>query len=111
MKPKPSSLKAALVATALLCLSSAETWARLPKPIQVSGVVLAVDLDTSSLVFKAAKDKKPVVLDWNGDTQFIRNGQPTNATALPNGTPVVIYFKEVSFHNSLLKKVVWPNDR
>ena len=92
---------------AACCLGAMETWARLPKPIRASGVVLFVDLDTSSLVFKPAKNKKPFVLDWNKDTEFMKVGQPAAATALTNGTPVVIHYQDVSFHNPLLKKVVW----
>lgn len=84
-----------------------DAWARLPRPIQASGVVLAVDHDTKTLVFKAGKDKKPVVLDWDKDTEFIKNGQPATPTSLANEWRVVIFYKNVSFRNPLLKKVIW----
>lgn len=110
MKPlKSRSLICALVFTTF-CFMCVNSWARLPKPIEASGVILAVDADTQTLVFKAAKDKKPFVLDWNKDTQFIRNGQAATAAELTNGAAVVIHYKDVSFRNPLLKRVIW-NER
>ena len=91
---------------AILCLSATDSWARLPPPIVVRGVVLAVDLDTSSLVFKSAKDKRPFVLLWDKDTQFIKDGQPATPAALTNGASVVIHYKDLSFRNPLLRKVI-----
>lgn len=97
-----------LAATAL-CLLALPVRAHLPRPIQASGTVLALDRDTQTLVFKTARNKKPFVLDWNKDTQFIENGVVTNATALKAGVSAVISYKDLSFRNPLLKKVVWPN--
>jgi hypothetical protein len=56
----------------LLCFTSGGAQARLPKPTQASGVILAVDLHTQCLVFKAGKDERRFVLDWNKDTQFFK---------------------------------------
>ena len=88
-------------------LSAANSWARLPKPIQVRGIVLFVDHDTKSLVFKSAKDKKPFVLDWDKETEFIKGGTATAPTTLTKNSPVVIHYKDLSFRNPLLKKVIW----
>lgn len=79
----------------------------MPHPLQATGTALAVDHETQTLVFKTAPNKKPFVLDWNKDTQFIRNGVLTNATALKDGVRAVIAYKDVSFRNPLLKKVTW----
>jgi hypothetical protein len=89
----------------LLCFTSGEAQARLPKPTQARGVILAVDLDTQCLVFKAGKGEKPVVLDWNTDTQFLRGDRQIDATILRSRDKVVLYFKSVSFRNPLLKKL------
>jgi hypothetical protein len=99
----------ALLLGAGTCFAPCDAWARLLKPIQLSGVVLALDLDTQTFVFKLGKGKKPFLLDWNKDTKFESDGQPASAAELKPGTPVVIYYREVSFHNPLLKKVLWIN--
>lgn len=88
-------------------LAATNLWARLPHPIQANGVVLAGDQETKCLVFKVAKDKKPFVLDWNKDTEFIRNDQPITPASLTNNIRVTIYYKDVSFRHPLLKKVIW----
>ena len=72
--------------------------------------MLALDHETQTLVFKAAKEKKPFVLDWNKETEFIKDGRPATPMAITNGAALVIHFKEVSFRNPLLKKVSW-NER
>ena len=58
-----------------LTMLTSPAWARLPRPIQAMGTAVFVDHDTQSLVFKAGKDKKPLVLDWNKDTDFLKGGQ------------------------------------
>lgn len=98
-----------LALLAAFSLAATNLWARLPHPIQASGVVLVSDQDTKCLVFKAARVKKPVVLDWNKDTEFVRNGQLAAPKALPNNTRVTIYYRDVSFRNPLLKKVIWDD--
>jgi len=82
-------------------------WARLPKPLKLSGIVLAVDLGRQTLRFEHAKSKKTFVLDWNKDTDFSRNNRRATPAELKPGTAILIYYKEVSFHNPLLKKVSW----
>jgi len=69
-------------------------------------------------VLFAPNNKKPVLLDWNKETQFDHYGQQASANELQQGAPVVISYRRVSFHNSLLTKVAWagksrdeiPND-
>ena len=96
-----------VLAVLVLCLFALPVWAHLPHPIQATGAALAVDHQTQTLVFKTAPNKKPFVLDWNKDTQFIQNGVVTNATALASGVRAVISYKDMSFRNPLLKKVSW----
>jgi hypothetical protein len=91
------------------CLTCANAWAHLPKPIKASGVVLALDLDSQTVVFKPAKGKKPLLLDWNKETDFNGNGRAVPASELKSGTAVEIYYKDVAFHHPLLKKVVWTD--
>lgn len=91
-----------------LCFTATESQARLPKPVEATGVVLAVDVDTQTLVFKPSKNKKPLLLDWDKDTQFLQDGQAVNPTALKTGGAVVIHYKSLSFRNPLLKKVSQP---
>ena len=87
--------------------STVTAWARLPKPVKSAGVVLAIDEETQTLVFKQAKGKKPLLLDWNNETGFNTDGHPASAAALKQGMLVVIVYRHVSFHNPLLKKVTW----
>jgi hypothetical protein len=89
------------------CLFGADASARLPRPIRASGVVIAVDVETQTFVFKETPAKKPVLLDWNKETVFDKDGRPVSVVELREGTPVVIYYKDLSFHNPLLKKVIW----
>jgi hypothetical protein len=87
-------------------LSTPEAWARLPKPIKMTGVVVAADVETKTLFFKAAKGKKPFLLEWDEETEFSRNRQAVSAAEMKAGTVVVISYREVSFHHPRLKKVV-----
>ncbi|MBI4325529.1 MAG: hypothetical protein HY674_09725 [Chloroflexi bacterium] len=86
-------------------LGASATRAHLPHPIQASGTVAFVDRETQTLVFKMPQ-KKPFVLDWDKDTQFVKNGVVTNAMALLSGTAAIIHYKNLSFRNPLLKKVL-----
>ena len=92
-----------------LCMATPDALAHLPKPTRSSGVVPTLDLDSQTLVFKPAKGKKPLLLDWSKETAFNGNGQSVPASELKVGTTVEIYYKDVSFHNPLLKKVVWTD--
>jgi len=85
----------------------ATVWARLPKPVKCSGTVLAVDMESQTLVFKQVKGKKPLLLDWNKETEFSANGGTASAAGLRQGTLAVIVYRHVSFHNPLLKNVTW----
>jgi len=86
------------------------TWARLPKPAQESGIVLAVDVASQTLVFKRTGGKKPVLLDWDKDTQFSCDGKAASPSQLKAGTSIVVLYKDVSFSNPLLKKVSWTTN-
>lgn len=94
-----------LLALPLFCLSATDVLAKLPKPIEAKGVILAVDQETKTLVFKLSKEEKPFLLDWNEETKFIKDGQPAGPAALKERTVVMISYTRVSFRNPLLKKV------
>lgn len=107
MKTYPLAKVVGALLLAVICLNPATSFARLPKPIVTNGTILAIDFDTNSLVFKAGKNQKPFVLDWNAETTFTKDGQAVGAASLKPGTVVVIHYKSISFKNPLLKKVVW----
>ena len=95
----------AALLSSVLCFTGGEAQARLPKPTQANGVILAVDLDTQCLVFKAGKNEKPFVLDCDTDAQFLKGDRQIDATKRKAGDNVVIHYKHLSFRNPLLKKV------
>lgn len=100
------------LALAAFCFTATDAWARLPRPIQIHAAVVFVDHETQTVVGKPSqptKEPKPFVLDWNKDTQFIKNGETVTAADLKQGTSAVIHYKRVSFRNPLLKKVVWED--
>lgn len=93
------------------CFSTATVWARLPKPVRSTGAVLAIDVETQTIVVKQADGKKPLLLDWNKATEFTTNGHPASVSSLKQGTLVVVVYRHVSFHNPLLKKVEWEETK
>ena len=97
------------LALAAFCFTAADSWATLPKPIQIRATIVFVDHETQTVVVKPTKEPKPFVLDWNKDTQFIKNGEMVAATDLKPGVSATIHYKRVSFSNPLLKKVVWED--
>lgn len=100
------------LALAAFCFTATDAWARLPKPIQIQATIVFVDHETQTAVVKSGwptKEPKPFVLDWNKDTQFIRNGQAVAAADLTHGISATIHYKRVSFRNPLLKKVIWED--
>ena len=97
------------LALAVLLSTATDSWAKLPKPIESGTTIVFVDHDTQTVLVKPGKGQKPFVLDWNKDTQFIRNGETVTATDLKPGVSATIHYKRVSFRNPLLKKVVWED--
>ena len=100
------------IALAAFWFTATESWARLPKPIQIRAAIVFVDQETQAVVVKPSqptKKPKPFVLDWNKDTEFIRNGETVTAAALKRNISAVIHYKDLSFRNPLLKKVIWED--
>jgi hypothetical protein len=91
----------------IILIPMTEAWAHLPKPIEMQGTVLAVDTDTHTLVFKHSKEEKPMLLDWNKKTMFSRDGRAVCFDALKPGYPVLVQYRNVSFHSPLLLRVSW----
>lgn len=94
-----------------LGLTTQQAHARLPKPIQIHVTAVYVDEPTQSVVVKPDNKEKPFVLDWNNETDFIKNGESAVAADIEQGATVVIHYKRVSFRNPLIKKVVWENGK
>lgn len=88
-------------------LFASNAWAHLPHPVETSGVVLAVDHETQTLVLKEGKGKKPLLLDWDKETEFLQDGKAVGAAALVAEVKVGVSCKRISFRNPLLKKVSW----
>ena len=95
-----------IVAIALLIFAALQVDARLPKPNVTEAVILALDTDTQSLVVKTGKYEKPVVLDWDKETAFLRRDHQIGAASLKRGETVEIHYKRISFKNPLLKEAV-----
>lgn len=113
------STKAVLAATALLCLSAAESWARLPVPYKHEGAITSIDREARVIVlaeppkpkFRIGKIVKPTTFVWTENTQFIKNGQLTNATALSTSVPARLrYWYPPKKGRPFLVKIVWEND-
>ena len=84
--------------------------ARLPKPDQAHETVLAIDLETQTLVCKKGPGAKPFLLDWNKDTEFSKDGRPVSARELTQGATILIRYRNLSFRNPLLEKVIWTGN-
>jgi hypothetical protein len=80
--------------------------ARLPRPLQASGTILAVDVDSKTLLFKQGNGKKPFLLNWNKETEF-RNGEKTiTPEQIISPAAATIFYKDLTFRHPLLKKVL-----
>src|SRR6185369_1476403 len=88
----PASRRLILLLVLGSCLSINVAWARLPRPVHSEGLVMAIDLETRTLLFKPAKGKKPFLLDWNKQTEFSADGQPSSVASLKQGTRIVIFY-------------------
>jgi hypothetical protein len=80
--------------------------ARLPRALQASGTILAVDVDSKTLLFKHENGKKPFLLNWNKETEF-RNGEKTiTPEQIISPAAATIFYKDLTFRHPLLKKVL-----
>jgi hypothetical protein len=82
-------------------------WAHLPKPIKQAGTILAVDAGSHTILFKPGNGKTPFRIEWNKETEFVKDGVKCSFAEIKTNAPVLIYFKKVTIHLPLLKKVVW----
>lgn len=109
MKPKSSSLKAALAATALLCLSSADTWARPPRARELCGVIQAIDVQSHTVTVQSPQRDQPLTVVWKRDTKFIHNWKFTESATLKEGLRACVYYRSPIFGKPFVTKVVWLN--
>jgi len=112
------STKAVLAVTALLCLSAAESWARLPVPYKHEGAIASIDREACVVVlagspkpkFRLGKIIKPTTFAWTENTQFIKNGQPADVTTLASGAQARLHYWYPPRNGTpFLVKVVWEN--
>lgn len=109
MKSKTSSLKAALAAATLLCLSSADSWARPPRAHELCGVIQFIDAQTHTLTVQSPKRDQPLTVVWKRDTKFIHDWQFTDSAALKEGLRACVYYRSPFFGKPFVTKVVWLN--
>ena len=109
MKSKSSSLKTALAATALICLSSADTWARPPRARELCGVIQDIDAQTHTLTVQSPKRDQPLTVIWKRDTRFIKNWKFTDSASLKVGLQACVYYRSPLFGKPFVTKVVWVN--
>lgn len=109
MKSKSRSLKTALAAMALLCLSSADSWARPPRARELCGVIQAIDPQTHSLTVQSTQRDQSFAAIWKRDTKFLHNWKSTDFTSLKEGMQVCIYYHSPFFGKPFVTKVVWSN--
>lgn len=109
MKPNPNSLKAALTAAALLCLSSADSWARPPRAREACGVVQTIDREARTLTLVPEKGTRPLVVVWKKDTKFLKSWNFESAAALGEGVRACVFYRSPFFGKPFVTKVVWIN--
>ena len=89
----------------ILAPTTTTSWARPPQSSSSPATVVAVDVPTQSLVLKLAKDRQPVVMDWNSETEFSKAGKPLAPELLRSGETITIRYRRPFFGNQWLKKV------
>lgn len=52
------------------------------------------------------KQEPPLILDWNGETQFLKAHRQITAASGKRGDAVEIHYRPISFRNPLLTRVV-----
>lgn len=110
---KKSSLQrliGAFMLTVLGFTATDDSWARLPKPIEATAIVLAVDVESKTLVVKFGLGEKLALFDWDDKTEFRHGEQPVTPSAVKVGVTVALIYKEVSFRNPRLKRVSISED-
>jgi hypothetical protein len=91
------------LAVYVLLFASSSGWARLPLPYEHQGVVATIDSEARKiLLVEPAKPKcwlgwfgrtvKPTTFVWADETEFIKDGQPAEATALATGEHVQVHY-------------------
>lgn len=109
MKTKTGIPTPLLLAAVILVQTATTSWARPPQSISARATVMAVDDETHSLVLKLAKDKKPVVMVWNKETQFTKAGTPLDPARLMPGATTAVRYRQPFFGSPRLKKVSVEN--
>jgi hypothetical protein len=103
----PAALIACLIA--LCILVPQQSHARLPRATVANGTILAIDVESKTLVFKPQQGKKPFLLEWNNETEFSNGGKPTTPKQVTSPAPATIQYKDLTFRHPLLKKVAVTN--
>jgi len=95
-----------IVTLALFFSASLQVDARLPRPECAEGVILAIDLETQTIVFKGGKQKKPLLLNWNVGTEFRSEGRQISPATIKPRDYVIVSYKRISFSSPLLKQLI-----
>jgi hypothetical protein len=102
-----------LIGCALLAVR-ASSWGRLPVPYECEGAIAAIDQSARSLTLvtspqsKLGRTIKPTRFVWTENTEFIKNGEPTDANLLLVGEHVRVHYQySTKKHLPILVRVVW----
>lgn len=104
----------------ILFFASSTASARLPRPYQHQGIVALIESDARMIVlakppkpkFRLGKIIKPTTFVWNDRTQFIKSGQPADATALAPGSQMRLeYYYPPKKGRPVLVQIVWEGDK
>ncbi len=85
--------------------SQSVSWARLPQPVHVTGVVAEVDARSRRLSLQVEGSAGLLLLEWNTRTIFRVGGTNAGPQALCIGSRLAVTYKPVSFRHPILKEV------
>ena len=110
------ALKVLLFAVPLV-VAVVSVWGRLPAPYEEHGTIRSVDkvrqiivLDRPPRKLLIGKAVKPAEYVWTEETQFLKDGQLTNATPLLPGERASVWYRySTNGQPPWLVKVSWPD--
>jgi hypothetical protein len=68
-----------------------------------------VDRNAQTFLVRLSDGKRDQLMNWKRTTRFIHNRQFTSVAALPQGTPVVVFYRTPFFGKPYVTKVIWDN--
>lgn len=84
----------------------APAWARMPRSREFCGTLTSLVTGGREVVVTAADDQRLAAV-WTKDTLFVHDGKTVDASALPKGGRVCIFYRSPFSGPTYLTKVVW----